>query len=116
MDSTPAAQDAFTIERHGEVTRIAGTSLLETLDPSLNDQATRVLLELIRLQDHRLIVCDLGQVVFFGPSFPPLLLRCWKLVMGRGGQMVLAGVSDRARELRRIASLDMIWPIYAGRR
>ena len=33
-----------------------------------------------------------------------------------GGQMVLAGVSERARELLRITALDQIWPIYPGRR
>ncbi len=30
--------------------------------------------------------------------------------------MVLAGVSERARELLRITSLDTVWPIYANRR
>ena len=29
--------------------------------------------------------------------------------------MVLAGVSERARELLRITSLDMVWPIYTTR-
>ena len=39
MDSTPAPQDVFTIERHGDVTLIIGTSALETVDPGLIEQA-----------------------------------------------------------------------------
>jgi anti-sigma B factor antagonist len=116
MDSTPAPQDVFTIEHHGDVTLIIGTSALETVDPGLIEQVAHILLEPIRRLDNPLIVIDLEQVDFFGSSFLALLLRCWKSVMVRGGQMVLAGVSERARELLRITSLDMIWPIYAGRR
>jgi len=116
MDPNSAALDAFTLERHGEITLIVGNSVLERLDPGLIDQATGVLLGLIRDQDNPLIVFDLEPVDFFGSSFLSLLLRCWKLVMVRGGQMALAGVSERARELLRITSLDMIWPIYASRR
>jgi anti-sigma B factor antagonist len=29
--------------------------------------------------------------------------------------MALAGVSARAKELLRLTSLDMVWPIYASR-
>jgi anti-sigma B factor antagonist len=116
MDSTPAPQDVLTIEQHGEVMLIVAAATLETLDPGLIEQAAHILLEPIRRQDLPLVVIDLEQVDFFGSSFLALLLRCWKLVMVRGGQMVLAGVSERARELLRITSLDMIWPIYASRR
>ena len=62
-----------------------------------------------------LVVVDLERVDYFGSSFLSLLLRCWKPVLVKGGQMVLAGVSDRARELLRITSLDIVWPIYADR-
>jgi anti-anti-sigma factor len=44
--------------------------------------------------------------------FLALLLRCWKLVQSKGGEMVLAGVSERAKELLRITALDMVWPMY----
>ena len=116
MDPDPPPPDAVTIERHGEITLIVGSSALETMDPGLIEQAARILLEPIRQQDHPLVVIDLGQVDFFGSSFLALLLRCWKRVQDRGGLMVLSGVSERARELLRITSLDIIWPIYAGRR
>lgn len=116
MDPSSAGRDVFTIERHGEITVIVATSALETVDPSLIEQVAHVLLEPVHAQEVPLIVIDLEQVDFFGSTFLALLLRCWKLVQGRGGMMVLAGVSARARELLRITSLDMVWPIYASRR
>jgi anti-anti-sigma factor len=58
------------------------------------------------------VVFDLTAVDYFGSMFLALLLRCWKLVQSKGGEMVLAGVSDRAKELLRITALDMVWPMY----
>jgi anti-anti-sigma factor len=116
MNPSATPQDVFTIEHHGEVLLIVGSAALETVDPDFIEQATRVLLEAIRHRDDPLIVIDLAQVDYFGSSFLALLLRCWKQVKVRGGLMVLSGVSERSRELLRITSLDMIWPIYAGRR
>jgi len=92
MNPTPPSPDAITIERHGEITLIVGTSALETIDPNLIEQAAHILLESVRLQDNPLLVIDLEQVDYFGSSFLALLLRCWKLVKVRGGLMVLAGV------------------------
>jgi anti-sigma B factor antagonist len=116
MNASAAPQDAFTFEHHGEVLLIVGSGALETVDPDFIEQATRVLLEAIRHRDDPLIVIDLAQVDYFGSTFLALLLRCWKQVKVRGGLMVLSGVSERARELLRITSLDMIWPSYSGRR
>ncbi len=112
IDST----DAFTIERHGDVTLIVASPALERLDITLADQAADFLLGPLRDQADPLVVVDLEAVDYFGSIFLALLIRCWKLASSRGGMMVLAGVSTRAKELLRLTSLDMIWPIYAGRR
>jgi anti-anti-sigma factor len=62
------------------------------------------------------VVIDLARVDYFGSAFLQLLLRCWNLVTKvKGGQMVLCRVSQRARELLHLTSLDIIWPIYATR-
>jgi hypothetical protein len=36
--------------------------------------------------------------------------------MVKGGMMALSGASPRVRDLLRITSLDVVWPIYATRR
>jgi anti-sigma B factor antagonist len=116
MSSTPNSQDAFTIERHGELTLIAATPALETLEFGLEEQAAALIMEPFRHQENPLVVFDLSQVDYFGSMFLALLLRCWKLVQARGGMMALAGVSAHAKELLRLTSLDIVWPIYANRR
>ncbi len=113
--NTPHAQDAFTIEMHGELTLISATPALETLEFGLEEQAAGLIIEPLRHQDNPLVVFDLSRVNYFGSMFLALLLRCWKLVQARGGMMALAGVSSHARELLRLTSLDIVWPIYSTR-
>ena len=114
--STSPSTEALVIERHGDVTLFAATPALETLDASLEEQVAQLILAPIRHQQAPLVVFDLSEVNFFGSMFLAILLRCWKLVNARGGMMALAGVSAHARELLRLTSLDMIWPLYASRR
>ena len=111
----PNRQDAFTIERHGDLTLISATPALETLEFGLEEHAAGMIIEQFRHQENPLVVFDLTLVDYFGSMFLALLLRCWKLVQARGGMMALAGVSTRAKELLRLTSLDMVWPIYASR-
>lgn len=114
--STSKSSDVFTIERHGDVTLIAATPALESLDASLEEQVAAVIMGTVKNQQSPLIVFDLSGVNFFGSMFVAVLLRCWKLTTARGGMMALAGVSAHARELLRLTSLDMIWPMYPTRR
>jgi anti-anti-sigma factor len=108
-------EDGFTIERRGDVLIIVPAARLEDLDLSTSDAVSNLLLAPITQDPMPLVVVDLEGVDYFGSSFLSLLLRCWKSVLVKGGQMVLAGVSTRARELLRITSLDIVWPIYANR-
>src|SRR6516165_6757061 len=115
MDETKST-DVFTIERHGDLTLIAATPTLENLEFGLEEQVASLIISPLRRQESPLVVFDLSAVDYFGSMFLALLLRCWKLVQSKGGEMVLAGVSDRARELLRITALDMVWPMYGTRR
>lgn len=114
--SRSSSSDAFTIEHHGDVIVIVATPALESLDPDLEDQVAEVLLAPLNHEIAPQVIFDLKDVNYFGSMFLTLLLRCWKLVSSRGGMMALAGVSPHARELLRVTSLDMIWPMYANRR
>lgn len=111
-----ASEEAFTIESLGDVTVITASPGLELLDLDLADNAADLVLGPLRGQENPLVVVDLGRLPYFGSLFLSILLRCHKLVTTRGGMMVLAGVSDKARELFRITKLDLIWPIYKSRR
>jgi anti-anti-sigma factor len=57
-------------------------------------------------------VFDLGDVNYFGSVFLALLLRCHKLVKQRGGELVISGATEMARELLRVTALDTLWAMY----
>jgi anti-sigma B factor antagonist len=109
-------QDAFIIERRGELTVVSATPALESIAIGLEDQAAELIFDPIRRDAEPLIIFDLSKVDYFGSVFLGVLLRCWKLVQAKGGTMALAGVSVRATELLHLTSLDFVWPIYADRR
>ena len=109
------SEEAFTIERHGDVTVITATPALEKLAYRLEEQVAALILEPIRTEENPLIVFDLSRVGNFGSMFLALLIRAWKLAVSHGGSMALAGVTERTRELLRVTSLDIVWPIYDSR-
>lgn len=114
MTAIPA-EDGFTLERRGDVLIFVPSARLEEFDLSTAEELSRVLLAPIEQMPMPMLIVDLEGVDFFGSSFLSLLLRCWKAVLVKGGQMVLAGVSPRAKELLRITSLDIVWPMYTSR-
>ena len=61
------------------------------------------------------LIVDLSQVNFIGSVFISFLLRCHLLVKKQGAELVLAGVSDRVRELLRLTSLDTLWALYSSK-
>ena len=111
-----SADGAFTIERRGDLTVISATEELEHIEFGLEEAVSELILKPLKRQEQPQVVFDLSRVTFFGSVFLALLIRCWKLVVSRGGTMVLAGVDERSRELLRITSLDIVWPIYQSKR
>jgi anti-anti-sigma factor len=108
--------EAFTIERRGDLTVITATEELERIEFGLEELVSDLILKPLRRQENPLIVFDLTRVDYFGSMFLALLIRCWKLVLAQGGTMALAGVNDRTRELLRVTALDTVWPMYQSRR
>ena len=110
------ADEAFTIERRGDLTVITATEELERIEFGLEEIASELILKPLWSQENPSIVFDLSRVDYFGSMFLTLLIRCWKLTVSQGGTMALAGVNQRTRELLRITALDMVWPIYQSKR
>ncbi len=112
IKDSSSADEAFTLERHGDLTVITATRALETIEFGLEEQVAELILKPLRRQENPLIVFDLSQVDNFGSMFLALLIRCWKLALSQGGTMALSGVTERTRELLRVTALDTVWPIY----
>jgi anti-sigma B factor antagonist len=116
IQDSSSSDEAFTLERHGDLTVITATRALERIEFNLEEQVAELILKPLQRQENPLIVFDLSQVDNFGSMFLALLIRCWKLAMSQGGTMALSGVTERTRELLRMTSLDIVWPIYESKR
>lgn len=116
LPDSNSADGAFTIERRGDLTVISGNEQLESIEFGLEETVSELILKPLQKEDHPQVVFDLSRVKFFGSNFLALLIRCWKLVESKGGAMVLSGVDGRSRELLRVTSLDIVWPIYHTKR
>ncbi len=103
------------IERHGEIAVIVPASEVESMQWELIEQAAEIVLSPLKAEPASGVIVDLSQVSYFGSVFLSLLLRCHKLIKQQGGEMVLCGASERARELLRLTALDTIWAIYDTR-
>jgi anti-anti-sigma factor len=111
-----AGDDAFRIERMGDVAIVIPSSAVESLQWELIEEASDLLLGPLRYTELPMVIVDLSEVDYFGSVFLSLLLRVERSVRKQGGTMVLCGVSHRARELLRVTNLDTIWAIYDSRK
>jgi anti-sigma B factor antagonist len=116
IEDSASTGDAFTFERHGDLTVITATEALEHIDFSLAEEVAELILNPLKRQENPLVVFDLSRVEYFGSMFLALLIRCSRLALSQGGSMALSGVTDRTRELLRVTALDTVWPIYDSKR
>ena len=105
--------ESFKVERRGDIVVVTPSSAIEEMPENLIEQAAQMVLSPLREGMPGGLVVDLSQVDYFGSVFIAFLLRCHLLVKKQGAELVLAGVSDRVRELLRLTSLDTLWALYA---
>jgi anti-anti-sigma factor len=113
--ASPARNESFQIERRGDIAVITPSPEVENMAENLIEQAALMVLSPLKANPPSGLIVDLSKVNFFGSVFISFLLRCHLLVKKQGAELVLAGVSDRVRELLRLTSLDTLWALYATR-
>jgi len=107
--------ETFDIEWHGNTVVVIPAASVESLQWDLVERAADVVMEPLATQDVPMVVFDLSRVGYFGSVFLALILRCHKFLKRRGGELVLCGVNETARDLLKITALDTIWAIYDTR-
>jgi anti-anti-sigma factor len=112
--NTPQSQ-SFRIERHGDIAVIIPSPEVESMHEHLIQQAAQMVLAPLREDPPAGIVIDLSQVSYFGSVFLSFLLRCHMLAKKQGSEVVLAGASERTRELLHLTALDTLWALYQTR-
>jgi anti-sigma B factor antagonist len=110
-----SSSDDFQIEWHGNCVVIIPARNVEDMRWELIEQAAQIVMAPLKRTQTPMIVVDLSGVKYFGSVFLSLLLRCHKYAKTRGGEMVLCGPSEMARELLGVTALDTLWAIYDTR-
>lgn len=105
----------FQILRRGGLMIVVPATEIEQLPSNVIDTAAQMVLAPLKANPALNVVFDLSKVSFFGSEFISFLLRCHVIVKKHHCEMVLAGVSDRIRELLRQTALDTLWAIYDNR-
>lgn len=109
------AQEYFQVKRHGDVAVIIPSPEIETLPEATINTAAAMVIAPLKADPPTHLIVDLAGVRYFGSAFITFLLRCHLPVKQQGGELVLAGVNDRIRELLRTTALDTIWALYDTR-
>lgn len=112
---TESQSQSFRIERHGDIAVVIPSPEVESMHENLIQQAAQMVLGPLREDPPAGLVIDLSQVKFFGSAFISFLLKCHMLVKKHGSEVVLAGASDRIRELLHLTALDTLWALYETR-
>ena len=114
-DAAAGTDPYLSFRRHGEVAVVDVSATIENLPSSAIETAAQVVLSPLKANPPSNVIVDLSKVQFFTSEFISFLLRCHVIVKKHHGELVLAGVSARVRELLRQTALDTLWAIYDNR-
>src|SRR5712691_10501084 len=109
------SQKSFRVERHGDIAVVIPSPEVESMHESMIQEAARMVLTPLKEDPPGGLVIDLTQVDYFGSVFLSFLLRCHMLAKKHGSEVVIAGASERTRELLHLTALDTLWAIYSTR-
>ncbi len=109
------AHEYFQIKRHGDMAVLVPSPEVENLPDTIINTAAQMILAPLKADPPTNLIVDLTGVRYFGSAFIAFLLRCHLPVKQQGGELVLAGVNDRIRELLKTTALDTLWALYTTR-
>lgn len=84
----------------------------ELSDGELIQKTESVLRELRQNPAISSLIVDCTNVPFFGSIGISFLLKAHMRVKGRGGHVILCGLSQRLKELLHLTALDTLWDCY----
>src|ERR1700681_3904620 len=116
MSTQTQHSDSIKVERLiGDLAVITPSSEVERMAETLMEQAAQLVLAPLRSNPPAGLIFDLSEVDYVGSVFLSFLLRCHKRAKENGSEVVVAGASNRARELLHMTALDTLWALYADR-
>jgi anti-sigma B factor antagonist len=110
-----AVGEFFQVKRHGDIAVVIPSPEVESLPESTINTAAQMVVATLKSDPPSHVVVDLDGVRYFGSAFITFLLKCHLPVKHQGGDLVIAGVNSRIRELLRTTNLDTLWALYETR-
>lgn len=99
----------------GGVTIFSVDREYDSLDDRMVSDFSTQLNGAIEQVDPPVLLLDLSDTTFIGSSFLGVLVRAWKRIRERNGQMALCHVNELCSEVLHASKLDTIWGIYPTR-
>jgi len=115
LSASSIQNEFFQVKRNGDLAIIIPSPEVENLPENLIRPAADMTLAPLKVDPPTSLIIDLSAVRYFGSAFISFLLRCHLLARNAGSELVLAGCSDRIRELLRMTQLDTLWALYDSR-
>lgn len=97
------------------ITIIELGSAYESLDDDAMEEVGGLILTKATAAESPWVVLDLSGTQYIGSTFIELMVRAWKRLRQRGGNMVLCGVQPFCAEILRATKLDTLWEVVPTR-
>ncbi|HEX7378480.1 MAG TPA: STAS domain-containing protein [Pirellulales bacterium] len=103
------------ISRQEGITVIEIDAQYDSLDVTkLNEFGDQLLAAAAEAEPPKVLL-DMGRTTFIGSNFLGLLIRAWKRLRDRHGELALCSVNEVCGEVLRASKLDMIWQVFPDR-
>ncbi|MFA8016299.1 STAS domain-containing protein [Bremerella cremea] len=86
-----------------------------SLDESNLSKVVQQIVEVAKHATPPLVIVDLSHTESFGSFFIQFLIRIWKLIKKRGGQLVLAGLNENCLNVLKRSKIESLWQRYPTR-
>lgn len=103
------------ILRQSDVTILDFGPEYENLDESNLGNVVQQVVEIAKHASPPLVVMDLTNIRSIGPFFIQFLIRIWKLIKKRGGQLVLSGLDENCLTVLKRSKIESLWQRYPTR-
>ncbi|MHC2069299.1 STAS domain-containing protein [Bremerella sp. T1] len=85
------------------------------LDEASLSQVVQQVVEVAKHTSPPLVIIDLSHTESIGSFFIQFLIRIWKLIKKRGGQLVLVGLNENCLEVLKRSKIESLWQRFASR-
>jgi anti-anti-sigma factor len=87
----------------------------DSLDVAKLNEFGNELLAAVAHADPPKVLLDMRRTTFIGSNFLGLLIRAWKRLRDRHGELAICQVNEVCGEVLRASKLDMIWQVFPDR-